>query len=350
MLSKVDQAKYPVVPEAVEYVRQRGLTIDELSDQSYATILDRAEERLKQAIVDGAVSSEWQNDEIEILSFPVAVYLATILQDDWVRRRFALAESRRASQFLLNEDTSRVAEVALKAFSWKIDFTERESSKGAPILRVDFKNYIKNALRIKESKWKLTNRLLDHGLVEVSKDEATRLLQEEIQSRILSRMKDVPPEQPDFLRSRIERLRRLVSERRTISAFSELPQAVIPEAMPPCIRNLYHSMHSGKHIPHIGRFALTSFLVNAGASQESILLLFKTAADFDERKTRYQVEHIAGARGGKTKYKPPKCATLRTHGLCISPDELCRRISHPLSYYRMKLRRASSRGRRYAGK
>ncbi len=350
MLSKADQAKYPVVPEAVEYVRQRGLTIDELSDQSYTPILDRAEERLRQAIVQGAVSSEWQNDDVEILSFPVAVYLSTILQDDWVRRRFALAESRRASQFLLSEDTSRVAEVASKTFGWKIDLAEAEVNERATTLRVGFKNYIENALRIRESKWKLTNRILDHGFVKVGKDEAARLLQEEIQSRILSRMRVIPLEQPDFLRSRIERLRRLVSERRTTAAFSELPKTVDPTAMPPCIRNLYDSMHSGKHIPHIGRFAVTSFLVNAGVSQEDILLLFKTAADFDEKKTRYQVEHIAGARGGKTKYKPPKCATLRTHGLCIAPDELCRQISHPLSYYRRKLYKVFPKGRRHAEK
>jgi len=350
MLSKADQAKYPVVPQAVEYVRQRGLTIDELSDQSYTPILDRAEERLRQAIVQGAVSSEWQNDDVEILSFPVAVFLSTILQDDWVRRRFALAESRRASQFLLSEDTNRVAEVASKTFGWKIDLAEADVKERATNLRVGFKNYIENALRIRESKWKLTNRLLDHGFVKVGKDEAARLLQEEIQSRILSRMRVIPPEQPDFLRSRIERLRRLVSERRTTVAFSELPKTVDPTAMPPCIRNLYDSMHSGKHIPHIGRFAVTSFLVNAGVSQENILLLFKTAADFDEKKTRYQVEHIAGTRGGRTKYKPPKCTTLRTHGLCIAPDELCRQLSHPLSYYRRKLYKVFPKGQRHAEK
>lgn len=350
MLSKADQAKYPVVPEAVEYVRQRGLTIEELSDQSYIPILDRAQERLRQAIVQGAVSSEWQNDDVEILSFPVAVYLSTILQDDWVRRRFALAESKRASQFLLNDDMSRIAQVASKTFGWKIDIPETDMNERATTLKVSFKNYIKNALRIREAKWKLTNRLLDHGFVEVNKDEAARLLQEEIQSRILSRMRDVPPEEPDFLRGRIEELRRLVSENRATAAFSELPKTADLAAMPPCIRNLYDSMHSGKHIPHIGRFAVTSFLVNAGVSKEDILLLFKTAADFDEKKTRYQVEHIAGARGGKTKYKPPKCATLRTHGLCIAPDELCRQTSHPLSYYRRKLYKAFPKGRRYAGK
>lgn len=350
MLSKTDQAKYPIVSEAVEYVRKRGLTLDELADQSYTAILDRAEERLRQAIVEGSISSEWQNDDVEILSFPVAVYLAATLQDDWVRRRFALAESRRAAQFLINENMRRIAEVAAETFGWKIKLAEREANEVGTSLRIGFKNYIKNSVKIRESKWKLTNRLLDYGFVKVSKDEAARLLEEEIQSRILSRMRDGIPEPPDFLKDRIERLRKLVSERRGVIGFRELPKIVVSAAMPPCIRNLYNSVHSGRHIPHIGRFALTSFLVNIGASEDDVLLLFKSAADFDERKTRYQVEHIAGARGGKTKYKPPKCATLRTHGLCVSPDELCSQVTHPLSYYRRRLRRILPKGRRHAEK
>ncbi len=347
MLSKTDQAKYPFAPEAVEYVRRRGLTVDELSDPSYATILDRAEDRITQAITEGSVSSEWQNDDLEILSFPVAVYLATMIQDDWVKRRFALAESRRASQFLIGEDIDKFTEIASKTFAWNIEVAGTESSRDVPHIGIGFKNYIKNALRIRDPKWKLTNRLVSHGLVQVGKDEAARLLQEEIQTRILSRMKDIPGEEPDYLMNRIQRLRRLVAEKGTVT-YWELPKIAVRSAMPPCMRNLYDSVHSGKHIAHIGRFALTSFLVNIGATQEDVLLLFKTAADFDERKTRYQVEHIAGSRGARTRYSPPKCSTLKTHGLCVSPDELCSQISHPLTYYRRRLRRSFPRGRRYA--
>ena len=60
--------------------------------------------------------------------------------------------------------------------------------------------------------------------------------------------------------------------------------------------------------------------------------------DFNERLTRYQVEHIAGGRGSRTKYIPPRCDTLRTHGVCPSMDDICREVRHPLAYYRRKLR------------
>ena len=347
MLSRTDQAKYPVIPEAAEYVRERGLTVDELVDQSYTVILDRAEQRLRQAVEEGSISSEWQDDDVEILSFPVSIYFVTILQDDWVRRRFALAESRRMSRFLANEDVNKIVEISSRTFHWKFDLSRLGMNERTVDLRVDFKNYIKNAIRIRESKWKLANRQLSEGFVLVTKEETTRLLEEEIQSRILSRTRAVSKES-SFLEDRLERLRKLVKEKKGTIAPWEMPKTVVFSAIPPCIRSLYDSTLAGRHMSHAGRFALTCFLVNIGASEEDLLRLFKAASDFDENKTRYQVEHIAGSRGGKTKYTPPKCSTLKTHSLCISPDELCKSINHPLSYYRRKLRPILQKDRRHA--
>jgi DNA primase large subunit len=84
------------------------------------------------------------------------------------------------------------------------------------------------------------------------------------------------------------------------------------------------------------RFALTSFLVNIGMPIEQMVSFYTEVTDFDESLTRYQIEHIAGLKGNRTKYTPPTCNTLRTHGVCRSPDSLCKKIVHPLSYYRRK--------------
>jgi DNA primase large subunit len=71
---------------------------------------------------------------------------------------------------------------------------------------------------------------------------------------------------------------------------------------------------------------------------DNVVDLFRTLSDFNERMTRYQVAHIAGGKGSRTKYIPPKCETLRTHGVCPGMDEICRKIRHPLAYYRRKLK------------
>jgi len=69
-----------------------------------------------------------------------------------------------------------------------------------------------------------------------------------------------------------------------------------------------------------------------------VIELFKNFSDYSERMTRYQVEHIAGEKGSRTRYTPPRCDTLQTHGVCTNMDETCQKIRHPLSYYRRKLK------------
>ena len=102
------------------------------------------------------------------------------------------------------------------------------------------------------------------------------------------------------------------------------------------------------HLSHIGRFTLTSFLINIGMSPENVNDLFKTFSDYNERLTRYQIEHIAGERGSATRYTPPQCSVLQTHGVCKNRDELCRHIYHPLKYYLRKqgleVKQASKQG------
>jgi DNA primase large subunit len=87
----------------------------------------------------------------------------------------------------------------------------------------------------------------------------------------------------------------------------------------------------GINLAHSARFALVSFLLQINMTPDEVIALFATSPDFDQDRTRYQVEHIAGATG--TRYKPPACATMATYGNCPGEDDLCRRIRHPLSYY-----------------
>jgi DNA primase large subunit len=75
---------------------------------------------------------------------------------------------------------------------------------------------------------------------------------------------------------------------------------------------------------------------------ENVVDLFRSFSDYSERMTRYQVEHIAGEKGSRTRYTPPRCDTLKTHGVCADPDALCQKIRHPSSYYRRKAKAAES--------
>jgi DNA primase large subunit len=130
----------------------------------------------------------------------------------------------------------------------------------------------------------------------------------------------------------------MIISRSTYLAANEMPSAVMAAAMPPCMRNLLSFLQTSKHISHMGRFAMAAFLLNIGTNEEELLKMFKSFTDYEERIARYQVEHIAGKRGSRRKYTAPNCNTMRTHGLCVNPDELCGTITHPLTYYRRKSR------------
>jgi DNA primase large subunit len=338
--SKADLARYPFTPEAVEYVNSLGVEINDFTSQDYLPVIDRAERRVEEALIDGVVGwSSPLNYDVEILSFPLAMVLVASINDPFLKRRYALAESKRAYNLLRNEvRDERLVRIAEKAFNWKIQPTSFVAGQVYDFtLRLD--DYLKNAVAFHDSSWKLVNRLVSHGEVYLKRDETARLLSEEVSRHVYRRLEAAERVTlPPLLAYREERLRQLNAKRREKIRGDELPTTAVTAAYPPCIRHAHDSVMAGQNIPHIGRFALTSFLLRIGVDPETVMKMFSDATDFDEKKTRYQVEHIAGLRGGGTRYTPPNCNTLKTHGICLGEDEICKRIRHPLSYYKVKLR------------
>jgi len=295
-------------------------------------VLNRAEKRIEEAILYAQVTEQQRNDEIEILSFPIAVMMASATNDPFLKRRYALAEAKRAYNLLKQEDKEKIQQVAA-TFNWRI-----KSAKTAGFA-VYFTDFLRNATGFHETKWKLVNRTLVKGEVYLTRDEASRLLEEEVRGHIERKLQTkIEFELPQNVANGVERLKKLFESRKGKMRVEEMPKEIVLDAFPPCIRQLHNIIRSGRHISHVGRFALTSFLINSGMTVDNVVDLFRSLSDFNERLTRYQVEHIAGGRGSRTKYVPPRCDTLRTHGVCTGMDEICRRTRHPLSYYRRKLR------------
>lgn len=107
---------------------------------------------------------------------------------------------------------------------------------------------------------------------------------------------------------------------------------------PPCIKEFISQMQDGVNLPHMARFTLVSFLHNIGMNNDGIIGLFKTAPDFRESLTKYQVNHVTGEISG-TEYSPPKCTVLQSNHLCYKGDDtLCAQdwLNHPLKYYTVK--------------
>ncbi len=338
------EAKYPFLDRAVEMVGVLGLRVEELV--GFGDVVDRGFERVSEAILRGVVSYRGENPEVEMLSFPVALMFVSLIGDPFLDRRYALAEGKRAYRLLREEAEEVIAEVA-ESFNWNIRLRRAILDGQLYSFELHFADYLRNASGFHEDKWKLVNRVMRNGYVLLTKAEAARLLECEVENLILQRVsRHRRIELPGELEKRVEMLKKLLEEHRGQIGGETLPERVDVEAFPPCIRRIFEAVLAGRKASHMERFALVSFLLNAGMSIEETAELFTSISDFDPEMTRYQVEHIAGLRGSRTKYKPPNCDTLRTHGICQNPDNLCRRVRNPITYYIIKARR----GRRRRGK
>jgi len=339
-LTRADIAKYPFVSDAAEEIRRENLDIQSLDNPELKEIVDRAVERIEEALKNNPpkVSYREREEDIEIPSFPVAIILAAASENNYLKRRYALAEAMRAYELLREEKREKFLEVA-RTFNWRIRSLTDEVGGRRFDFAISFIDYLRNARSFHESGFKLVNRPLRRGEVFLTKREAARLLREEIRRRIESRLEaKVRSRLPESLLDRVEALNRRYASSVEEGFIEELPGRMSEDALPPCIRELLSAAKDGRHISHLGRFTLTSFLLNIGVKPSEIVDIFRSSSDFNERMTRYQVEHIAGRRGSGTKYIPPSCETLKTHGLCPGSSDMCKGVNHPLAAYRRRAR------------
>ncbi len=337
-----EAAKYPFLKDAAKLVNALNLQLDDLADPQYAKVLDRAAERVVQAIEDGAVDDSLDDYMTELLSFPVAVMFTSVKGEPFMSRRYALAEAVRVYFLLQDEERDKLAQLARDDFDWDLRDSGETYDSVLYDFRLYFHDYLRSSSSFHEDKWKLVNRIVKSGYVLLTQREVARLIQGEVETLIKEQVsKPIKITLPEPLQLRLDRVSKVFEENRKRLGGEDLPSEVINEAFPPCIRYCMEGLLAGKRASHMERFALTSFLVTVGMPLDSLVDLYTSVSDFDPAMTQYQVEHIAGVRGNRTKYTPPLCDTLRTHGICRNKDDICERIKHPLSYYRIKARRLS---------
>jgi DNA primase large subunit len=184
----------------------------------------------------------------------------------------------------------------------------------------------------------MVNRGVGGGYLSINAKDLARLLLESLRERIneelLTRACDTSVQ--DAFSSDIQRFQNMLALQKKKIEAAPVGKVSI-EKLPPCMKDILSAIQGGENVPHMGRFALVAFLSSLKLSTNDILKLFSTAPDYQEDKSRYQVEHITGA-SSSTEYKCPGCEKMRTYGICPvdAMDDLCKKVRHPLSYYTMK--------------
>jgi len=323
-------AYFPFVNAAAKYVEALDFKLDELfTERAFEPIRERGKSRVLEAIGDGIkrnVNPDKVSAEKELLSYPVARILVSCVNDSYLIKRYALSEAKSAFEKVKELRDDEIGELAA-------DFNVG-ASMDEKLFVIHFTDYIRYANVIHEPKWKLVNRNMDRGKVSLSRDDFSRIMEEAIRKRIESGLPAaVPPEICESLRKYLEEIRNAIPVRKSEFNIEEFKE-IMPDCFPPCMVHALSNGQAGINLAHSMRFALVSFLLNIGMNVDGIIELFKVSPDFDEERTRYQVNHIHGATG--TAYTSPSCATMTTYGNCFGKEALCDRISHPLSYYRKK--------------
>jgi DNA primase large subunit len=332
-MDEKDFALYPYISGASVQVKSLGISLDRLvTSRAMESARIRGKERVMQAI-EGELfkppisASDEQKILVELLSYPFSRILVSCIDDSFLIRRYCLAEAVASYKLLKTMDLDFLEEFA-SDFSVYPD----RSDSG---FKLHFTSYIRMASSLKAIEWKLVNRKLHHGNVNVSKEEFSRLLQELIKERVEHNLPmPVNEELIESCKPYLAEIQEFLEERKSTFGDSEF-ETVETDLFPPCITRAIANTQAGVNLAHSMRFAMTAFLLTIGMTVDDIMNLFTASPDFDVEKARYQVEHIAGSSG--THYKPPSCSTMQTYGNCYAPDEMCKKISHPLNYYSRKV-------------
>jgi DNA primase large subunit len=303
-------AKYPFLSSATPLLRTYHIT--NLPQEVRA----RAQERVLEAIKRGekGVLPKLDNPWVELLSFPSSRALVLYVDDDWLRRRWALAEAARVERLLHGESD--------EALLYVID------DLGLQVKTVDgkwimhFSQYLHLSKRLTtEPRWKLVNRLMDKGLVTLTRPEVIRLVREWLYDSF-TQTKPLPtnwhPEEAKAVKEALQK--------RAAKSLAPAPS----KEWAPCMVALRNMVAD---IGHFGLFALAAYMAQKGYEVKEIVDVLRVRSDFDEKIARYQVEHIAGQRGSRVKYRPPSCQSMKTHGLCIEDGKHCpNNIKNPTQY------------------
>ncbi len=329
-------ARFPFLRESAEFAESNSADVESLmTSDSYETARIRGRQRVEDAIENSEVSYNPLMKEydrlMDVMSYPYARMIVSCVNDRFLTKRYALAESVRMNKILQNDDRSSAIAVA-QEFGIVSSVDENDN------LKMHFGDYLRFSARIKSTDWKLINSDIHDGYVYLQHSRFGRVLQNALQDRIESELPlNVPEDFKKLLQADVDYISIKLNEMKTRYSPTGGKDVGL-EHMPPCMRTILANAQNGMNLPHSARFALVSFLHALGMNSEQILTLFAQSPDFDESKSSYQIKHITGELAGTDGYTPPECSTMKTNGICFEPDELCNngKTNHPLTYYRIK--------------
>jgi DNA primase large subunit len=333
ILGKDDLAKYPFLEEAGTYIRESHFDLDDFNRSEFLHIIERSIKRIEFALIQGKVFIDLEKYDIELFTFLISLIIMKYIDEDWAIKRFSLFEARRVERFLIadllkEKDQIKKNLIISRIFRELFQLDVELDPKKNNLFKMNISDYLQRATQFNEEEWKLINRAVDNGYVYLDGDETVRLIRSEIYKLMYNKIKNMNitkiPEQIKTHAMLIKnKLTPPIKYQRHITEF------------PPCIKKALELLNKSENLPHSARFMLATYMLSSGKSVDEVVLLFQNAPDFNEKITRYQVDHLAGKKGSQTKYSVPACSKLVNENLCYATID-CRGITNPIQFGRKK--------------
>jgi DNA primase large subunit len=297
--------KYPFTSEAKAIIENATLT-----DRVIELGLERVKKALKGDDKARMLIDETGKRE-DIASYAAARMILGSLRNTFITSKFAVNESKVVRNHLDKEGMAAVGKVAAR---FGIKPVEKQGRK-----ELDLPTYLRYSVRAPY--YRLINRKLREGFVEVSDNDLRRLIEEAVRKHT----EDIPlvRDLPEAMKKAGERL------------LQELPKSettiVVREGdHPPCILKLLESAKKHENLNHSARYFLATYLNAIGMGDDAMVGIYSQLPDFNERTTRYQITHLK-----KKAYSVPSCSTVTTYGLCVA---ICR-IGTPIRWHKISEQR-----------
>jgi len=314
-----DYVKYSFLDQVGKYVAELGITdIGQLDNPKYNSVFERAVERIKTSVNNKPYTPKYDSPNTEILSFLASVTLLSLSNNMRLVKKFALYESK-GIEISLKQDMKKDSVIAndiINSF-----FGNKMERRGVKYV-VHVADYLKHSINFNEEEWKLVNQEVDKGYVHLDKNKLIRLLRTEISEYLTNKIKKIKIPNPPKM---------FVEYTSQISTLLEPSEFKMSKEYPPCIKHAINVLNRGDNLPHNGRLMLATYMFARGMEVEDILEFYRTAPDFNEKVTLYQLEQLSGEVGSGTKYKCPSCEKLKSQGLCFRTEE-CSKIINPIQF------------------
>ena len=331
ILGKDDLAKYPFLEEAGSYIRETHFDLDDFNRSEFLHIIERATKRIEFELIQGKVFIDLERYDIELFTFLVSLIIMKCINEDSAIKKFSLFEAMRVEKFLISDllkerDLTKKNLLISKIFRELFHLDVELDPNNNNVFKMNISDYLQRATSFNEEEWKLIGRAVDNGYVYLDGDETVRLIRYEIYKLMYNRIKNMNITKiPDQIKLHATLIK------------NKFPPAVKYTAtitdLPPCIKKALELLNKNENLPHSARFMLATYMLSAGKSVDEVVLLFQNAPDYNEKITKYQVEHLAGKKGSQTKYSVPACSKLVNENLCYATID-CKGITNPIQFGR----------------